>query len=109
MRVIQLYILSNPSSKTLVPSGEGEPTLSFELPEGATNLEFQDGALGERFIKTDKGFGDTISIRPGSGNYELLYAFEMPYERKLDLVQPLSLPVDAVVVMVPEVRGQTQR
>lgn len=102
VRVIQLYILSNASSKTLVPPGEGEPTLSFVLPEGATNLEFQDGALGERFIKTDKGFGDTISIRPGSGNYELLYAFELPYERKLDLVQPLSLPVDAVVVMVPE-------
>jgi mono/diheme cytochrome c family protein len=102
VRVIQLYILSNPSNKTLVPPGEGEPTVSFELPEGAANLEFQDGTLGERFIKTEKGFGDTIPIRPGLGNYELLYAFEMPYERKLELVQPLSLPVDAVVVMVPD-------
>jgi hypothetical protein len=26
----------------------------------------------------------------------------MPYNRKLDLVQPISIPVDAVVVLVPE-------
>jgi hypothetical protein len=74
----------------------------FTLPEGATNLEIQDGVLGGRFIETEDGFGDTVSIRPGAGSYELLYAYEMPYDRKLDLVQPMSVPVDAVVVLVPE-------
>ena len=111
LRVIQLYILSNPTNMTLVPPEEGQPTVRFSLPEGATNLEIQDGVLGGRFIETEDGFGDTVSIRPGAGSYELLYAFEMPYDRKLDLVQPMSLPVNAVVVLVPEdgikVKGET--
>jgi len=111
MRVVQLYLISNPSNKTLVPAGEGEPTARFVLPEGAANLEFQDGALGERFIQTEDGFGDSLSIPPGEGSYEVLYAYTMPYDRKLELVQPLTLPVDAVVVLVPEdgikIKGDT--
>jgi mono/diheme cytochrome c family protein len=111
LRVIQLYILSNPTNKTLVATEEGQPTVRFSLPDGATNLEIQDGVLGERFIQTEDGFGDTVPIRPGAGSYELLYAFEMPYDRKLDLIQPMPVPVNAVVVLVPEdgikVKGET--
>ena len=102
LRVVQLYVISNPTDKTLVPAGEGEPTARFVLPEGATNLEFQDGALGERYIQTADGFGDSVAIPPGAGSYEVLYAYNMPYNRKLELVQPVTLPVDAVVVLVPE-------
>ncbi len=102
LRVIQLYILSNPSDMTVVPAEEGQPTVSFVLPEGATNLEIQDGVIGERFVLTADGFGDTTAIRPGVGRYELLYAYEIPYNRKLELVQPMSLPVNAVVIMAPE-------
>jgi hypothetical protein len=102
LRVIELYILSNPTNKTVVPSEEGQPTIRFTLPEGAENLEIQDGVMGERFVQTDDGFGDTIPIRPGAGRYELLFAYEMPYDRKLDLVQTMSLPVNAVVILAPE-------
>ncbi len=102
LRVIQLYILSNTGDRTVVPVEGGQPTVSFVLPEGAANLEIQDGMIGERFVLTADGFGDTIPIRPGAGRYELLFAYELPYEGKLELVQPMSLPVNAVVVMAPE-------
>lgn len=102
LRVIELYILSNPTNMTVVPVEEGQPTIKFVLPEGASNLEIQDGVIGERFVLTADGFGDTVPIRPGMGRYELLFAYEMPYNRKLELVQPMSLPVNAVVVMAPE-------
>lgn len=102
VRVIELVIISNPSNETLVAAEEGGTTVNFTLPEGATNLEFQDGILGERYLSTSDGFGDTISVRPGSGTYEILYAYEMPYDRKLDLVHPMHYPVDAVVILIPE-------
>jgi hypothetical protein len=102
IRVIELYIVSNSGEKTLVAKGEGQPSVSFKLPEGAANLEFQDGALGDRYVETPDGFGDTVPIRPGSGTYQVLFAFEMPYDRKLELVHPLSMPVNAVVILVPE-------
>jgi mono/diheme cytochrome c family protein len=102
LRVVQLYIMSNTSNKTLVAEQSGQPTVRFKLPVGSSNLQFQDSVLGERYISTPDGFGDTASIRPGSGNYQVLFSFTMPYNRKLDLVQPISIPVDAVVVLVPE-------
>jgi len=111
LRVIELYIMSNPTDKALVPEAEGQPTVRFTLPDGATNLEFQDGGLGDRYVQTSDGFGDTITVRPGMGSYEVLFAYEMPYDRKLDLVKPVNLPVDALVILIPEdgikVKGET--
>jgi mono/diheme cytochrome c family protein len=101
MRVIELYIISNNSDKTVIAPVQGDPTITFKLPEGATNLEFQDGELGGRYVQTEGGFGDTVAIRPGSGSYQVLFAFEMPYNKKLDLAQPLDMPTNAVVVLVP--------
>jgi len=102
VRVVELYIMSNPTNKTLVPSAEGQPTIRFKLPVGSQNLKFEDSVLGERYLETPDGFGDTLPIRPGSGNHQVLFAFEMPYERRLELVQPVSLPIEAVVILVPE-------
>jgi mono/diheme cytochrome c family protein len=102
IRVIELFILSNPTNQTLVAAEEGQPTITFKLPEGAANLEFQDGVLGERFVQTADGFGDTAAVRPGSGSYQVLFAFDLPYDRKLDLVQPISVPVNSVVILIPE-------
>lgn len=102
LRVIELYIMSNPSDKALVAESKGQPVVSFVLPEGATNLEFQDGVLGERYIQTQDGFADTVTVRPGMGSYEVMFAYEMAYNRKLDLVKPVTVPVDAVVILIPE-------
>lgn len=102
VQVVQLFIFSNEGNKTIIPYHEGGPVVEFGLPEGAMNLQFQDGVLGERYVQTPTGFADTVAVRPGTGEYQVLFAFEMPYKRKLDLVQPINLPVEAAVVMLPE-------
>lgn len=102
VRIVELYIMSNPSKYTLVQEREGVPTIKFKLPVGSKNLQFQDSVLGDRYIETPDGFGDTYGVRPGSGNYQVVFAFEMPYNRKMELVQTMTLPVDAVVILVPK-------
>jgi mono/diheme cytochrome c family protein len=102
VRVVELYVISNPGNKTVVASAPGQPVLKFTLPAGADNLQFQDGELGGRFVKTDDGFGDTASVQPGAGNYQLLFSYDMPYQRKLELVRPVTMNTQAVVVLVPE-------
>jgi mono/diheme cytochrome c family protein len=102
IEVIELYVISNPGNKTIVSAKEGDPVVSFKLPSGATNLQFQDGSLGGRYVQTADGFGDTASIPPGSGSYQVLFSFDMPYNKKLDLVQPITLPTNAVVILSPE-------
>ncbi|RPI22046.1 MAG: hypothetical protein EHM70_24310, partial [Chloroflexota bacterium] len=102
VQVIELYIITNPTRQTVMPASAGGTVVTFTLPEGASNLQFQDGAIGERYVETPEGFGDTTPVRPGSGEYQVLFAFDMPYDRNLELVQPIGLPVDAAVVMLPE-------
>ena len=103
IQVIELYVISNPSEKTVIAESSGEPVVKFDLPEGATNLRFKDGILGQRYVLTEEGFGDTLGVSPAVGPYQVLFAFDMPYEKnKLDLEQTLLLQTTAVIVMAPE-------
>ena len=111
VRVVELYIVSNPTQNTIVaPEGE-QAVLKFTVPEGAANLEIQDGSIGERYVQTEDGFADTAPIRPGMGNYQVLFSYEMPYSKKLELVRKMQLATNAVVILVPEngleIKGDT--
>ncbi len=110
LRVVELYVISNPGTRTIVaPSGE-QAVLRFSLPAGAHNLDFDGGEIGERFIVFDGGFGDTQPVRPGDGAHQVLLSYEMPYQRKLDLVRRMDFPVQAVVILIPldsiKIKGQ---
>lgn len=103
VQIIELYLISNPTDQTVVPSEEGAPVLTFDLPEGAANLQFQEGAIGGRYVSTPGGFGITEPIRPGMGQHQVLFAYELPYDRGLDYKRQFQLPISAVVVLLPEV------
>lgn len=111
LRVAELYVISNPGPSTVVGEGPGKPVLQFHLPPGATNLRIEDGELGDRYLQTEGGFADTVPVRPGMGNYQVLYSYELPYNRSLDLVRPVQFSTQAVVVLSPEngvkVRSET--
>jgi mono/diheme cytochrome c family protein len=102
VQVIYVYIISNMSGKMVVSGEQGGPVATFSLPKGITNLQFQSGELGERFIQNPDGFADTVAIPPGMGKYQVMFGFEMPYQRELEFSQPINFPVDAVVVLLPE-------
>jgi mono/diheme cytochrome c family protein len=100
VQVVELFILNNTGDKAIVPASAGEGVVQYELPAGAANLQFEDGVLGERYLPTEKGFADTASIPPGQG-MQLLFAYDLPYERKAQIAIPIPYPVDAAVVMLP--------
>jgi hypothetical protein len=102
LSVVEVFIISNSSNQAVVAPTEGGAVVTFPLPEGYTNLQFQDGELGSRYIEVSQGFADTTTVSPGSGQYQVIFAFQMPYDRKLTFVQPMALPTSAVVVMVPD-------
>ncbi len=102
VRVVELFIISNPSGKTLISPAANQPVLKFQIPPEAENLQFQDGEAGQRFIMTDDGFGDTVPIRPGVGAYQLLFSYDLPLKRSLEFIKPITMPVNAIVILVPE-------
>ncbi len=102
VQVIEVFIISNPSKQAVVaPTADGT-VVTFPLPQGYTNLQFQDGALGERYLEISQGFADKSPVNPGVGQYQVVFAFQMSYDRKLEFAQPMYLPTNAVVVMVPD-------
>ena len=102
LRVVEMYIISNFGDRTVVASEEGQPVLSYSLPEGATNLQFQDGAVGERYVELADGFGDYTVVRPGASQHQVIYSYDLPYKSKLDFDRSIDLPVNAVIILLPE-------
>ena len=102
IRVAELYLLQNTGTETVVPPEEGAGVVRYYLPEGATNLQFEQGQgeLGDRFILTDDGFEDTYAVPPGQ--FQVLFAYELPYpNHEAEIRHPVSLPVDTFAVLVP--------
>ncbi len=109
LRMAELYIISNPGDRSVIPDKSSGTTLEFELPAEATNLEILDGEIGDRFVKTEKGFGDTFQIRPGFGEVQIMFAYDLPFDGNLELVRPVQLLTNAVVILVPEDGIQIKR
>ncbi len=102
IQVMQMVSISNKSSKMVASTNPNQAgTLPFYLPKQAERIEFVDGSLGERYIKTDYGFIDTIPIIPGQNTYQNMIAFTLPYKQKIEYVQLLPLKVHELMVFIP--------
>ncbi|MEA3439022.1 MAG: c-type cytochrome [Chloroflexota bacterium] len=103
VQVVELYVISNQGEETIVPQEEGAAVINFHVPDNASGLEIQDGKIGDgRFILTEDGFADTLSIRPGMGNYQIMFTYLLPFNRKTNLSLFFSMPVDEVVILTPD-------
>ncbi len=102
VQIVEIYIISNLGDSTYVAESPGGVTLSFPLPVGVESISFEDGFLGERYIKTVDGFGDTVSIPPGEGVYQTLVYYTLPFQEKaFEFSQKMSYPARAAVIMAP--------
>jgi len=109
VQVVEFLIITNPGTKTIVPSEKGGPVFKVSLPKGYTNLQFEQGALGERFVKTDDGFADTTSVVPGTKNYQIVFAIDLPMPKpglfggkKLAFTQPFPFKANGLSVIAPK-------
>ena len=102
IQVIEFYIISNPGTKTIVPQGNGAAIVTLALPKGYANLQFQDGQLGDRYIQTADGFGDTLPVPPGAGQYQLVFAYDLPYSENFEFTQPFPLNIASITFLVSE-------
>jgi len=102
-QITEIYIFSNIGNATVVAKEPGQATVMFPLPEEASAIGFNDGVLGQRYLETQDGFGDTVSISPGIGIYQVVVNYILPYQgNELDFIQYINYPVGAVVVMTPD-------
>ncbi len=100
VQVIHQVSISNRGTEMVAPERDIEPILNFNVPEDATNLIFQEGTIGDPYVQTSTGFGDPTPIIPGESVYEVLFAYELPYEKSLEWSLPTDLDTDVAVFFV---------
>lgn len=100
VQVIHQVSISNLGNSVILPAEDGEALLNFTLPEGATNLIFQTGSLGNPYLSTADGFADPSSVLPGDSSYEGLFAYDLSYDGELEWSLPMDMPTDVAVIFV---------
>jgi len=97
----EIFVVSNMGGQTIVAEENGDPVFFVALPEGAVEVQFMDGQMGERYTPTEDGFADTTKIVPGAGNYEVMVLFDLPYAKKsLEITQEIKYPTGAAIVIL---------
>lgn len=101
VQAIELWVVSNSGDRTVVAAPE-RGVIEVSLPEGAADLAFEDGSSADRYIRTADGFGDTQPVVPGQGTSQFIFSYWLAYDGSLTFVRPSDLPIDAVVVLLPQ-------
>jgi len=107
LQIAEMYIIDNPTDKVIIPADSTSAVLRFDLPDNASNLQFSDGSLGDRFVSTDSGFGDRAPIYPDQDN-QVVFVYSLPYHGQTALSLKSPLPVEDVMAMLPSDGVQLQ-
>ena len=99
MRVVQLFVLTNPTNRIITSREPGLPVITYPLPEDAFNLQFQNGTLGQRFVFTEDGVGDVQGILPGTDT-QVLFSYDLPYRSEADFTITVPVAVDRLNVLL---------
>jgi hypothetical protein len=94
-----LYILSNPLTKSILISTDGESLPFIKVPSGARDVQFQEAENSSPLMRAEGGFAFT----PGQDKqYGIIVSFSLPYKGSLVLSNPFTLPVNSATVIVPQ-------
>ena len=104
LRVAEIYIVSNTGTRTVVGRATEEDglisALQFPLPEGATDISFNERNGADRFLLTPGGFVDTAPLRPGESTGQIVVTYALPYEDGLPFSWVSHWPTDNLTFMV---------
>jgi hypothetical protein len=99
IQVMALYVISNPGANSVIVTSDGTTIPFIQIPEGAASAQFQLAQTSSPLMMAAKGF----ALLPGSDKqYGIIATFTLPYNKRLVLSQPFSLPVSSATIIVPE-------
>lgn len=109
VQVVEFLVVSNPGNKAVVAAEKDGAVLNVPLPAGYSNLVFEQGSIGAPYLQTKDGFADVTPVTPGSGQYQLVFAVDLPLSSpglfggpSLKVAQLMSVKVNKLSVLVPE-------
>jgi mono/diheme cytochrome c family protein len=101
LEVVELWILSNAGDRTVILAEDGSGLTGY-LPEGSSQVRFDETNPGQRFRVGEGVFTDTQPLPPGSGAGEWVFSYVLAYDRRLELHRQTELPISSIVILVPD-------
>lgn len=98
LQVYELFSVRNLSDKAYVFTANGTSLPFLPIPENAMNVGLEMSQKSAKLVPTDEGF----ALPPSEDLYSFIVAFNLPYEKELEMSQRLALPVNSIIVIVPE-------
>jgi len=78
-------------------------TLALSVPEGATDIQFQDGVLGGRYQQVGTLIYDIAPVPPGSDIRQIVLQYRLPFEDdSATLEQEFPYRVGQLNLLIPE-------
>ncbi len=95
---LEIYSFTNPSDKAVILSTDGTHIPFIQLPEGAQNSGYEAGQNSAPFVPAEKG----VAVLPGETPYSIIAFFSLPYDKKVEVKQPLVLDAPSLILLIPE-------
>ena len=98
LNVIEVYFISNLGDRSVAITS-GQPTLSFNLPAGATAFQGMSSTPGV-YAPSEEGFGYHEAILPGADSAQLTISYQVPMNGDVALDRSLAYTVNTVNLLV---------
>ena len=97
-QVLEIFAFTNSSDRSVVISTDGTTIPFIKLPAAAENVGYEAGQDSAPFIAADKGLAAVPSDTP----YSIIAFFTMPYDKRLEISQPLAMDASSVILLIPD-------
>ncbi|MBK8051194.1 MAG: c-type cytochrome [Anaerolineales bacterium] len=110
LTVGEIYLFGNSGDRTYIgqqiEGAEVPVTIGFRVPDGAEQVQFDNGSLGDRFQQVDGVYYDTMPLVPGESVQQVVVRYLLPFEgTETSLKQEFLYPVDSLSLLVTQLPG----
>jgi mono/diheme cytochrome c family protein len=98
VQVLEIFAFTNASSNSVVISTDGTTIPFIRLPAGATNQGYEAGQDSAPFVSADQG----LAVVPSDKPYSIIAFYNLPYDKKVDIKQPLTIDMLSLILLVPD-------
>jgi mono/diheme cytochrome c family protein len=97
-QILEIFAFTNSSDRAVVISTDGSTIPFIKLPANAENVGYEAGQDSAPFVAADKG----LAVVPSDTPYSIIAFFTLPYDKKLEVSQPLATDAASVILLIPD-------
>lgn len=96
--MLEIFAFSNPSNNAVIISNDGVTIPFIKMPDNAQNTGYEPGQDSAPFDSSGSGW----AVAPSDKSYSIIAFFNLPYDQKLEINQPMVIDAPSILLLVPD-------